>query len=203
MQKEFQSQGLDVNIESKTKDDAEIRSAFLKGNTLMLMISFFPKEEDVKRIVPSQKIKIKIEIDIDNPNGGNTELRYRMLPSPYEVRVFDGPSLFAGKIHAILCRDYKYHVKGRDCYDYLFYIGKGSGFNLSYLEGKLKNTGGKIANDEALTLERVRELLQAKFESVDYESAKEDVSNFITNKESLGLWKKELFLATLSELKAN
>ena len=202
LQKEFQSYGIEMSVELKEKDDdTEIQSAFLKGNTLTLMMSFFPKSEDAKKVVPNQKIKIKFEIDTDNPSGGTTEFRYKMLPAPYEIRIFDEPTLFAGKIHAILCRSYKNRVKGRDYYDYLFYIGKGSKFNLNYLENKLKNTGGIIGNNETLTLEKVKELLKGKFESTDYESAKKDVSNFISDKENLKLWKKDLFVATLDELK--
>ena len=78
----------------------------------------------------------------------------------------------------------------KDYYDYLFYIGKGSKFNIKYLENKLKNTGGKIDDNETLTLEKVKDLLKEKFEATDYESAKEDVSNFIVDKASLNLWKK-------------
>lgn len=204
LKKEFQSYGIDISIESKNKDEKNaIQSAFLKGNTLMLMISFFPKSEDARRIVSNQKIKIKFELDTDNPRDGITEFRYQMLPAPYEVLIFDEATLFAGKIHAILCRNYKNHVKGRDYYDYLFYIGKRSKINLRYLENKLKNTGGIIDDDEILTLDKVKELLKAKFESVDYEEAKADVSNFISNKESLIFWKKELFVSTLSELSAS
>ena len=204
LKKEFDSYGIDMVIEPKKKEaNNEVQSAFLKGNTLMLMASFFAKNEDAKSIVPNQKIKIKFEVDIDNPIGGTTEFAYRMLPSPYEVQIFDEPTLFAGKIHAILCRNYKNHVKGRDYYDYLFYIGKESKFNLRYLENKLKNTGGIIDNKEILTLNKVKELLKAKFESVDYESAKEDVSNFIKNKEDLNYWKKELFISTLEKLAPN
>ena len=202
--KEFQSYGIDMNIEYKSKEEnTNVQSAFLKGNTLMLMISFFPKSEEAKRIVSNQKIKIKFEIDVDNPCGGTTEYRYKMLPAPYEVQIFDEATLFAGKIHAILCRNYKNHVKGRDYYDYLFYVGKGSKINLQYLENKLKNTGGIINNDEQLTIEKLKTLLEKRFESVDYESAKKDVSNFISNKDSLNVWKKELFVSTLKELKAN
>lgn len=204
LEKEFKSYGIDISVETRKKDeDASVQSAFLKGNTMTLMMSFFPKSEDAKRVVSNQKIKIKLEIDTDNPSGGVTEFKYRMLPAPYEVQIFDESTLFAGKIHAIICRDYKHHVKGRDYYDYLFYLGKGSKFNLAYLENKLKNTGGKIGNDETLTLERVKELLKERFEVVDYESAKKDVSRFISDQESLKLWKKELFLSTLSELKGN
>ena len=204
LEKEFKSYGIDISVETRKKDDdASVQSAFLKGNTMTLMMSFFPKSEDAKRIVSNQKIKIKFEIDTDNPSGGVTEFKYRMLPAPYEVQIFDESTLFAGKIHAIICRDYKHHVKGRDYYDYLFYLGKGSKFNLAYLENKLKNTGGKIGNDETLTLERVKELLKERFEVVDYESAKKDVTRFISDQESLTLWKKELFLSTLGELKGN
>lgn len=201
LEKEFKSYGIEINIEQKNKsEDKEVQSAFLKGNTLTLMMSFFPTSEDAKRVVANQKIKIKFEVDRDNPKGGTTEYRYKMLPAPYEVRIFDEPTLFAGKIHAIICRSYKNHVKGRDYYDYLFYIGKGSKFNLKYLENKLKNTGGIIDSNEPLTLKKVKDLLLSKFETVDYESAKNDVSNFISDKDSLKFWKKELFISSLDEL---
>lgn len=203
LRKEFESYGIDMSIEPKIKNEStEVQSAFLKGNTLMLMMSFFPKSEDAKRVVSNQKIKIKFEIDVDNPSGGVTEFKYKMLPAPYEVQVFDETTLFAGKIHALLCREYKHHVKGRDYYDYLFYIGKGSRMNLRYLENKLKNTGGKIDEHAPLTLEKVKAMLKERFESTDYESAKADVSTFIEDIDSLRIWKKELFLSTLDSLVA-
>lgn len=203
LEREFASYGIEIRAEEKKKDfDSDVRSAFLKGNTLALMMTFFPKSEDARKIISNQKMKIKFEVDTDNPKGGRTETKFRLLPAPYQVRVFGESTLFAGKIHAIICRNYKNHVKGRDYYDYLFYIGKGSAFNLEYLENKLKNTEA-IAQNEKLTLGKVKEMLKARFETVDYESAKEDVSNFIHDKSGLSLWKKELFLVTLNELKAN
>ena len=204
LKKEFLSYGIDIDIEMKHKkeneDIVDVQSAFLKGNTLTLMMSFFPKSEDARKVISNLKTKIKFEIDIDNPSGGQTEMRYKTLPAPYEVRVFDEPTLFAGKIHAILCREYKHHVKGRDYYDYLFYVGKGSRFNLAYLENKLKNTG-KISEDAVLTLGMVKEMLREKFNNTNYESAKQDLSYFIDNKDSLQFWKKELFFSTLDQLK--
>lgn len=201
LKREFLSYGIDLNIELKKKSNASlVQSAFLKGNSLMFMMTFFPKNEDAKYILSNQKIKIKFEIDMDNPEGGITEYKYRMFPSPYEIQVFDEATLFAGKIHAILCREYKNHVKGRDYYDYLFYIGKKVPFNMKYLENKLKNTG-KIAMDEILSLDRVKEFLRDRFEKVNYNQAIEDVSNFIVQKESLNLWKKEFFLSTLDSLR--
>lgn len=203
LEREFASYGIEIRAEEKKKAfDSDVQSAFLKGNTLALMMTFFPKSEDARKIISNQKMKIKFEVDTDNPKGGRTETKFRLLPAPYQVRAFGESTLFAGKIHAIICRNYKNHVKGRDYYDYLFYIGKGSAFNLEYLENKLKNTEA-IAQNEKLTLGKVKEMLKARFETVDYESAKEDVSNFINDKSGLSLWKKELFLVTLNELKAN
>lgn len=202
LEREFESYGIDIRVEAKNKgEETLVQSAFLKGNSLMLWMTFFPKGEDAKRVIPNQRIKVKLEIDTDNPGGGTTEYKYRMLPAPYEVQVFDEATLFAGKIHAIICRKYQNRVKGRDYYDYLFYIGKGSAFNHRYLENKLKNTGGIIDKGETLTLQRVKTLLRERFLSVDYASAKADVSNFIRDSSSLSLWKKELFLSTLDELK--
>ncbi len=151
------------------------------------------------KLILNQKLKIKFEVDIDNPSGFNVETKFRMLPSPYEVKVFDESTLFAGKIHALICRNYKNHVKGRDYYDYLFYIGKGTKFNLEYLKNKLINTKDNF-NKEEITLDKVKELLKERFESVDYELAKKDVSNFILDKNSLNIWKKELFISTLELL---
>lgn len=202
VKKELLSYGLDMDVSFKDKnDDQEIQTAFVKGNTLMLMMQFFPNTRESKQVVGNQKIKIKFEIDTDNPSGGTTEIKYQLLPAPYEVRIFDEATLFAGKIHAIICRHYKNHVKGRDYYDYLFYLGKGAKINLKYLENKLKNTE-KIKKDIALTLDKVRELLKERFLATDYNSARNDVSNFISDKESLKIWSADLFISTLDKLES-
>lgn len=204
LKKEFLSYGIELNIEQKEKlDNSNIQSAFLKGNTLVLMMSFFPNSEDAKKVTCNQKIKIKFEVDIANPKGGNTATEYKVLPSPYSVKVFDVSTLFAGKIHAIICRNYKNNVKGRDYYDYLFYISKGCPINLVYLENKLKNTGGILEENETLTNEKLKSLLKEKFETVNFESARRDVENFISDPDSLSSWNKELFLSTLAKLQKN
>ena len=201
LEKEFLSYGISIDIQSKRKDFSFVQSAFLKSNTLMLMLSFFPESEDAKHVVPDQKIKIKFEIDIDNPPGGETEYQFRTLPMPYEIQIFDEPSLFAGKIAAILCRKYKNNVKGRDFFDYLFFVTKGSAINIEYLESKLHNTGGIIDKDEHLSLDKVKQLLKEKFESTNYSLAIDDVSRFISDDENLELWNKDLFISTLDQLK--
>lgn len=202
IKKELISYGLDMDVvkKEKSKGDNDIQSAFVKGNTQILLMSFFPNNNEVDNVIKDQTIKIKFEIDTDNPKGGVVETKYRLLPAPYEIKVFDEPTLFAGKIHAILCREYKNRIKGRDYYDYLFYCAKGTKINLEYLENKLKNSN-KISNDIKLDLPLLKKMLQERLASVDYNLARKDVSSFITDQESLSLWSKELFLSTLDYLK--
>ena len=199
IQKELLSYGLDMEVIKKDKgSDHDVQSAFVKGNTKILLLSFYPKG-DVNNIANNQVIKIKFEIDIDNPDGGVIETKYRLLPSPYEIKIFDESTLFAGKIHAIICRTYKRRIKGRDYYDYLFYCAKNTKINLLYLENKLKNSG-VIDKNVALDISLVEKLLKEKFETVDYELAKQDVLPFINDGQRLDFWSKELFLSTLEEL---
>ena len=202
IKKELISYGLNMDVvkKEKSKGDNDIQSAFVKGNTQILLMTFFPNNNEVDNVIKDQTIKIKFEIDTDNPKGGVVETKYRLLPAPYEIKVFDEPTLFAGKIHAILCREYKNRIKGRDYYDYLFYCAKGTKINLEYLENKLKNSN-KISNDTKLDLPLLKKMLQERFMGVDYNLARKDVSSFITDQESLSLWSKELFLSTLDYLK--
>ena len=202
IKKELVSYGLDMDVvkKEKSKGDNDIQSAFVKGNTQILLMSFFPNNNEVDNVIKDQTIKIKFEIGTDNPKGGVVETKYRLLPAPYEIKVFDEPTLFAGKIHAILCREHKNRIKGRDYYDYLFYCAKGTKINLEYLENKLKNSN-KISSDTKLDLPLLKKMLQERFASVDYNLARKDVSNFITDQESLSLWSKELFISTLDYLK--
>ena len=201
IKKELLSYGLDMDVlkKEKSKGDNDIQSAFVKGNTQILLLSFFPNDESLNSIVKNQTIKIKFEIDTDNPEGGVVVNKYRLLPSPYEMKVFDEPTLFAGKIHAILCREYKNRIKGRDYYDYLFYCGKETHINIGYLENILKNSN-RIAKNINLTLEMVKQMLKERFESLDFELAKKDVINFINKPDSLMFWNKNLFISTLDKL---
>lgn len=201
VKKELLSYGLDMDVLIKDKiDKKDIQTAFVKGNALSLMMQFFPNSDEAKHVIGNQKIKIKFEIDTDNPVGGITEIKYPLFPSPFEIRIFDESTLFAGKIHAIICRNYKNNVKGRDFYDYLFYLGKGSKINFLYLENKLKNSG-KISSNVELTIDMVKEMLKERFLSVDYKAIKKDVYNFIVDKESLNVWSSNLFISTLDNLK--
>ena len=122
LESEIRAAGLHFTVEEKVKSaESNIRSAFLKGNTKEHILSFF-NGQDSAVLHPREVIRIKFEVDIAPPAFAAFETKYRLLPSPYEVRLYDLPSLFAGKIHAVLCRAWKNRVKGRDLYDFVFYL---------------------------------------------------------------------------------
>ena len=200
--KELNSYGLnlDIKVKEKTKD-SNITSAFLKGDTKEHILMFFPKENLDELSYLLKDIKIKFEIDINPPKGATYELKYKLLPTPHQIQVYDEASLFAGKIHAILCRGWKERVKGRDLFDYVFFLSKETKINLTLLENKLKESNF-IKDNEVLTLDRVKEMLIDKFNSINYDNAKEDVISFIDNSSSLDVWGKDFFISITSNLDA-
>lgn len=199
IEKEFESYGISIKATPKNKT-TEVESAFIKANTLTTMLIFYPNSEEVKNIISNQNIKIKLEIDTDNPKGWISLRKFRFLPSPYEITVFDESTVFAGKIHALICREYNNRVKGRDFYDYLFYLKKDTKCNIEYLQNKLINTGKtktKISEKE------IKQLLIDKFNNTNYKHAIDDVKDFIKNIEEVKNWNKNLFLSTIDLLKFN
>lgn len=193
LEKEVRSFGLNVEIAAKEKtQESDIQSAFIKGNTREHFLLFYPSFDGVGVLPRDEKIKIKFEIDTNPPEFANFQRLYRLLPAPYEVNVYDESSLFAGKIHAVLCRSWKNRVKGRDLYDFLFYISRGSKVNLRHLNARLAQTDS-LPSGEDYTIDRLKEALTARFSVIDYEEAARDVRPFLKDDSSLALWKAEFF----------
>ena len=197
----FVSFGFRVEIGKKESiDEGNIRSAFIKGGTLSHLISVFPESPEVKRIISNQVTKVKFEVDVNPAPSASYEDKLEAFPSLHYVTTFDGPSLFAGKTHALICRAWKNRVKGRDLYDYLFYIEKGIPLNLSYLQSKLLQSG-RIQNGDPFGREETISLLKERFAAIDFSEASKDVVPFLFDKESVTDWDSKLFLDSLSLLK--
>ena len=108
IEKEANSLGLNFKVEKKDKtEDSNIKSAFLKGGTKEHIIIFYQNDIELDKINPKELIKIKFEIDTNPPAYAEFENKFRLLPYPYQVRLYDMPSLFAGKIHVVLCRGWR------------------------------------------------------------------------------------------------
>lgn len=193
IEKEVQAYGLNLTITAKEKNkDSNILSAFLKGDTKEHILMFFPKE-NIENTSSLKSIKIKFEVDVNPPAGANYEFKYKLLPSPHQVRLYDEASLFAGKIHAILCRNWGYRTKGRDLYDYIFYLSKDIKVNLNLLKEKLIDSNA-INRDDEFNIDILKEMLNKKFKEINFTDAKEDVITFIEDKDSLSLWNAEFFI---------
>lgn len=175
-------------------------SAFLKGDTKEHILMFFPNE-NMQNTTSLKNIKIKFEVDINPPSGAKYDLKYKLLPSPHQVKLYDEASLFAGKIHAILCRNWNYRTKGRDLYDYIFYLSKNISVNLELVKEKLIDSNVLKGNDN-FDINVLKEMLTAKFNEINYNDAKEDVIAFIEDKDSLNLWTKEFFIEITKNLNA-
>ena len=193
LEREIRSYGLNFRVEVKEKTaDSDIKSAFLKGNTKEHMLMFFADEKLARSIGSGELIKVKFEVDTNPPDYASFDTKYRLLPIPYEITLYDMPSLFAGKIHAVICRAWKNRIKGRDLYDYVFYLSRGTAVNLKHLAARLVQSG-YIPEGKEITIEDVQEMLRKRFENIDYTQAKQDVLPFIKNPAALDVWNADFF----------
>ena len=202
IENETKSLGLDFSVQEKSKSiDSNIKSAFLKGNTKEHIMTFYENSDDTKFINKDELIRIKFEVDVNPPVGATYETKFGLLPSPYQVRLYDLPSLFAGKIHACLCRNWKSRVKGRDFYDYVFFLSIEAKVNLQNLKAKLVQSKFIDENFD-FTIDNLKLLLNERFENLNIGQAKQDVLPFVKDKTKLDIWSVEFFKEITKTLKA-
>lgn len=199
IQKEFESLGLKVSLRNKVKTKkTAIESAFLKKETLWEELVL---EDIVAQIgIRSNKnIKIKIEVDRNPPQGFNTEEKLMLRPYSFYVKCFDQPSLFAGKMHALLFRKWKNRVKGRDWYDWEWFVRKGVSLNLSHFLQRARDTGDWTK--KSISKKQFLQLLTEKINTASFENIKADVRPFIKDAKQLDIWSKPYFLDLVALLK--
>ena len=196
LSEELQAYGYNVDITDRSKTDITVRKAFIKDDSIgkVLQLNHSGKKG------PFRKIRIKLEVDTNPPSGSQTEIKYLDFPFVSSVTVQDKPSLFAGKVHALLCREY---IKGRDWYDFLWYTSQGIKINYRFLASALKQQGPWNGQDIDINLEWCMAELEKAIKSIDWKTTTEDVRRFVRVAEqpSLDLWCKELFLAQLEKLR--
>lgn len=193
LEKEVKAFGLKVTITEKEKTkESNIRSAFLKGNTREHLLLFYPDEQVTGSAPQNEVIKIKFEVDINPPAYAVFEHKYRLLPIPYEVRMYDMPSLFAGKIHAVMCRSWQSRIKGRDLYDYIFYLSRSAPVNRKHLRERLLQSG-YITPDMECSRDEIRDMLSRRFDAIDFSQARKDIEPFIHDTPVLNIWSADFF----------
>ena len=193
VEKELQTYGFQFKAETKSKvNDSDIHSAFVKGNTREHILLCYADERLAQLIVGSELIKVKIEVDTTPPPFAGYDRKYRLLPIPYEINLYDMPSLFAGKIHAVICRSWKSRIKGRDLYDYIFYLSHKTPVNLMHLNARLVDSKFEGARLD-MSIDEIKQILYDRFDSIDFGQAKNDVLPFIRNTSTIDIWSKDFF----------
>jgi len=191
----FEEFGLVSEVSSKDDMDRRIRKAIIKDNSIANQLNLSFQKRDTR-----QKIKIKLEIDIAPPAYSSDAYTYLDFPLDFEVRHQDLSSNFALKIHALLCRGF---LKGRDWYDFSWYVANDISPNLRHLEAALKQAGPWASQqDLVVTLTWLETTLTETIKSIDWDAAKQDVTRFLRPAEaqSLKLWNDWFFLSKLSKL---
>lgn len=187
--------GYQIEIDDRGGLDEVVKKAFLKDDSIgrLLKLGFRPKSG------PMRKIRIKFEVDSNPPAGAVYEVKVMDFPFPAAVSLFALPSLFSGKMHALLCREY---VKGRDWYDFLWYAARSTRPNFDLLASALDQTGPWAGKNLFVDEPWCRRELSAKIESMDFAKLREDVKRFLKPVEvaSLNLWTREFFLERAAKL---
>jgi len=193
--KEVKAYGYGLELDDRSKVDQAVRQAFVKDNSLgnLLRLNYKPTTG------PLRKLRIKLEVDTNPPAGAAFETKYLDFPFPSAVCVFDLPSLFAGKLHALLCREY---LKGRDWYDFIWYTARKTPTNYVLLSAALAQMGPWKGQPVPIDRAWCVEQLHAKVQATDWQQAREDVRRFVKPNElpSLDLWGREFFMAQVGKL---
>ena len=186
---EVRAYGFDPEIQDRSNAEAVVKKAFIKDDSLgkVLQFSFLDRKRTMR------KIRIKIEVDTNPPVGATSELKYLDFPFVSSATVHDLPSLFSGKLHALLCREY---LKGRDWYDFLWYSSRAISHNVTMLSAALCQSGPWAGQEVEANAAWCAAEIGRKIESIDWQAAALEVAPFVKQEEqrSLGLWSTALFL---------
>ncbi len=176
----FSMVGRNVEIKKKDKKSfGKVESAFLKDNTDVYDISFQTE----------RSIKVKIEVDIVPPMKFTTEQKLLLQPMSFMTRCVSLPDLFAGKMHALVFRAWKSRVKGRDWYDFEWYVRNGIDLDFRHLQERIRQFNGK-----EMSLEEFMDELKKRLAASDINQVKADVLPFLNNPHELDIWSNDYFL---------
>ena len=177
---EFAIVGREVEITKKDKKSfGKVESAFLKDNTDVYDVTF----------QTNKSIKIKIEVDTQPPLKFTTEQKLLLLPHSFMTRCFTLPDLFAGKMHALVYRAWKNRVKGRDWYDFEWYVRNNIPLDFAHLEERVFQF-----NNEVIERSSFMAKLKERLASANINQVKNDVLPFVRNPKELDIWSNDYFL---------
>lgn len=189
---ELEAYGFQVEVETKDKVwQTAVQSAFIKTNTLGELLKIGIPRNLVKGFHPETHLKIKVEIDTDPAPAYRTETRFLKAPINVAIRAVVLEDIFAGKMHALLFRQWKGRVKGRDWYDWLWLVQQGASLSLERLSIHLR-ASGFLQSDTPLTRNEFEQLMHDKIQNLDLDSTLSDIQPFISDSAQIASWSKDL-----------
>ncbi len=200
LKNELKAFGFDVTFEVKHKTaTSSVESAFLKGNTYNQLIVIKAPELMLSGINRQSTIKVKLEVDTNPPDRFSTEIKYIFTPIQFAVRSYTLPSLFAGKIHALLFRKWKNRIKGRDWYDFVWYTSRYPVLNIAHLEQRMRQSG-HYTGDKALSMAVLNDLINSAIDNLNIDEARKEVAPFVADPGTLWIWSKDFFRAATKRI---
>lgn len=199
--RELESLGFSVSVESKEKKNpTPIRSAFIKSNTKELFIRIGVEKTDQKKLHSNAVVKIKLEVDTQPPLKFEKETKLIPFLGPFSITTMSLPDLFAGKMHALLFRDFSGWVKGRDWYDFTWFLSKQTPVSLVHLKERMIQLG-HLDRDIKLSIDDIKELYIERVKNLDIASAQNDVKRFLKDPWKIQQWSHEYFYSCWDLLK--
>lgn len=197
--------GFEVSIHIKQKEN-DVKSAFVKGDTMQHLLNIKAPQKVIDTFGRGKLVKIKIEVDTNPPLEFQSEKITLLTPSPFIVNTMTLPSLFAGKMHALLCRNWANRPKGRDWYDFVWYITQGYSLDLKHLNARLQQncpwqTKEQSAIKSNTTIEDINKYLAKRINTLDISAAKRDIEGFISDRRVLDIWSRDFFLSLIPSIK--
>ncbi len=200
LEDELRAYGFAVELTEKKKSvESPIKSAFLKANTVESLLKIGVLESGLKGKHPETLLRIKVEIDTDPTLGFNVENTFIKDPIPVSISAVVKSDLFACKLHAALYRAWKHRVKGRDWYDFVWFIRREIPLNVSYL-AKLMQKNNELNSDEKLTPDRLAHIFTKRLKTLNFADAQADVRPFLRDATQLSEWSEDFFLYWFSKI---
>ena len=180
---EFKALGKEVVISKKAKTaHTNVESAFLKDSTAIYDLQF----------TTEKRVKVKIEVDTQPPPSFATEYKLLLLPFSFMTRCYSLPDLYAGKMHAFLFRNWKTRVKGRDWYDFEWYVRNNIALNFNHLQKRAEQISA--LSEKEFTSDTFKRMLKERIEKTSIEAVKNDVRPFLKAPQEMEIWSTDYFL---------
>ena len=193
---EFEALGIKIKIAKKVKKkfSSNITSAFLKNGTSIhtLKIQANDLENILDGVHSGKKLKIKFEVDVNPSLKFQTESKTLLLPKTFNIISMTLPNLYAGKMHAVLCRKWKTRVKGRDWYDFEWYVKRNTSLNLEHLQKRMHESDD-LDKSTKLDEKLFKKLMYKRIDELDIDGAIKEVSPFIKDKSAFEFWSNDYF----------